>query len=62
MFAEMVWADLLSFVPFKDFLTLQIEKKKNVKNGLFGKMDFKNAFLKMGCKMDFTFFFFDPKK
>jgi hypothetical protein len=28
MFAEMVWADLLSFVPFKDFLTLQIEKKK----------------------------------
>jgi hypothetical protein len=38
MFAGMVCSDLLSFVPFEDFLTLQIEKK-NV------KMDFrKNGF------------------
>jgi hypothetical protein len=43
MFAGMVCSDLLSFVPFKDFLTLQIEKK-NVKNGLFGKMDLKMDF------------------
>jgi hypothetical protein len=28
MFAGMVCSDLLSFVPFKDFLTIQIEKKK----------------------------------
>jgi len=52
MFAGMVCSDLLSFVPFKDFLTLQIEKKKSEKwifreNGFkngFSEMDFKNGF------------------
>jgi hypothetical protein len=59
MFAGMVCSDLLSFVPFKDFLTLQIEKKKSEKwifrkNG-FKKMDFLKWILKWILKMGFFF-------
>jgi len=59
MFAGMVCSDLLSFVPFKDFLTLQIEKKKKSGKWTFRKNAFKkNGFLKWILKMGFKNGFF----